>query len=463
MIPVVAIVGRANVGKSTLFNCLTKTRNALVADMPGLTRDRNYGEFKANDKSCIVIDTGGLSDNKKDLDGLMADQVWLAVDEADTILFMVDARSGLVSGDYEIIKRLRRSGKPIILVLNKIDGIDASIAITEFSPLGLDKTHAVAASHNRGIVGLVKLIEIELPDNPDTEITIPQGIRVAVVGRPNVGKSTLINKLLGYERVVTFDMPGTTRDSIFIPFAKDGQDFVLIDTAGVRRKSRIGDKLEKFSVIKSLKAIEQSHVVVMVLDAQLEISDQDAHLLGFVIDSGRALVIVVNKWDGLDEYKKSTIKDAITRKLQFVNFAKILFISALHGTGVGLLYKPILKAYHCATMSLPTPKLTQILEQAVANHPPQLVRGRRIKLRYAHQGGRNPPVLVVHGNQTQKVPENYKRYLENFFRQALHIEGTQIRMEFKTGINPYQIKHDNLTPQQIARKSRIKRFAKKTK
>jgi len=463
MVPVVAIVGRANVGKSTLFNCLTKTRNALVADMPGLTRDRNYGEFKVNDKPCIVIDTGGLSENKKDLDGLMADQVWIAVDEADIILFLVDARSGLVSGDYEIIKRLRRSGKTLILVINKIDGIDESLVTTEFSSLGLNKTHQIAASHNRGIAGLVNLIDKELPENPDTELDLPQGIRVAVVGRPNVGKSTLINRLLGYERVVTFDMPGTTRDSIFIPFTKDGQDFVLIDTAGVRRKSKIGDKLEKFSVIKSLKAIEQAHVVVMVLDAQQEISDQDAHLLGFVIDTGRALVIAVNKWDGLDEYKKSTIKDTITRKLQFVNFAKILFISALHGTGVGLLYKPILKAYQCATMSLSTPKLTQLLEQAVANHAPQLVRGRRIKLRYAHQGGRNPPVLVVHGNQTQKVPENYKRYLENFFRQALHIEGTQIRMEFKTGINPYQIKNDNLTPRQIARKSRIKRFAKKKK
>ena len=315
MVPVVAIVGRPNVGKSTLFNCLTKTRNALVADKPGLTRDRNYGEFKAGGKPCIVIDTGGLSGNKEDLDSLMADQVWMAIDEADIILFLVDARAGLLSDDYELTKRLRRSGKPIVLVINKIDGIDESLITTEFSQLGLEKTHQIAASHNRGVPGLAKLIEHELPENLEDQIELPQGIRVAVVGRPNVGKSTLINRLLGYERVVTFDMPGTTRDSIFIPFEKDGKDYVLIDTAGVRRRSKIGDKLEKFSVIKSLKAIEQSHVVVLVLDAQQEISDQDAHLLGFVIEAGRALVIAVNKWDGLDEHQKSTIKEAISCKL----------------------------------------------------------------------------------------------------------------------------------------------------
>ena len=462
MVPVVAIVGRPNVGKSTLFNCLTKTRNALVADKPGLTRDRNYGEFKVNEQTCIVIDTGGLTGHKDDLEGLMADQVWVAVDEADILLFLVDARAGLLSDDFELTKRLRRSGKPIVLVINKIDGIDETVVATEFSQLGLDKTHQISASHNRGVPSLVKLIEHELPDNFDAQVELPEGIRVAVVGRPNVGKSTLINRLLGYERVVTFDMPGTTRDSIFIPFEKDGKDYVLIDTAGVRRKSKVSDKLEKFSVIKSLKAIEQSHVVVLVLDAQQEISDQDAHLLGFVIEAGRALVIAVNKWDGLDEHQKSTIKDAITRKLQFVSFAKIIFISALHGTGVGLLYKPILKAYQSTTVALPTPKLTQLLEQAVANHQPQLVNGRRIKLRYAHQGGRNPPVLVIHGNQTKKVPENYRRYLENYFRQALQLEGTQIRIEFKTGVNPYNITGD-LTPRQIARKSRIKKFAKKKK
>lgn len=462
MQPVIAIVGRPNVGKSTLFNCLTRTRDALVADQPGLTRDRKYGEGIISGKKFIAIDTGGLSDEGDELYLLMADQVWLAVDEADFILFVVDARDGLLGGDRDIANRLRQTSKPVSLVVNKIDGVDVDLAVSEFHGLGMGEPQGITATHGRGVTtlidGLLDGLAHEEFDDDDTK-----GIKIAVVGKPNVGKSTLINRMLGEERVLTFNMPGTTRDTVYIPYHREGTDYTLIDTAGVRRKGKVTDKLEKFSVIKALQAVERAHVVIMVIDAQQGISDQDSHLLGFTLDAGKALVIAVNKWDGLSAHQKQTIKRELQRKLQFIDFAKLHFISALHGTGVGNLYKPINRAYHSATKNLVTPLLTKILQNAVEAHQPPLVRGRRIKLRYAHQGGRNPPVIIIHGNQTDKVPASYRRYLSNTYRDVLRLEGTPVRIEFKTASNPYQGRSNTLTTRQISKKQRLKRFINRKK
>lgn len=463
MKPVIALVGRPNVGKSTLFNCLTRTRDALVADQPGLTRDRKYGEGKVSGYSFIVIDTGGLTHETETLDELMASQVWQAVDEADRVIFLTDAKDGLVAGDEEIARRLRRTSKNITLVVNKIDGSDPDVVTSEFYSLGFGEPLAVSASNNRGISSLVESVFGDVDQSEEEVEEKPAGIRIAVIGKPNVGKSTLINRMLGEERVLAFDMPGTTRDSIFIPFSRDGQDYVLIDTAGVRRRSKVDDRLEKFSVIKALQAVEQSNVVVMVIDAQQGVTDQDAHLLGFVIDSGRALVIAVNKWDGLSDDQRERVKTELDRKLQFCSYAKIFYISALHGTGVGLLYKPVLQAYASATIDVPTSKLTKMLETAIDAHQPPLVKGRRIKLRYAHQGGRNPPVIVIHGNQTESVPLSYRRYLVNYFLETLKLEGTPVRVEFVKGENPYKDKKNKLTKRQIDKKKRLRKHTRKSK
>jgi GTP-binding protein len=461
MKPVIALVGRPNVGKSTLFNCLTRSRDALVADQPGLTRDRKYGEGRVGDYPYLVVDTGGLSGDKEGIDELMADQVWLAVEEADVVLFMVDARDGLVAGDQEIAKRLRTVGKKVHLVVNKIDGADLQVVIAEFYNLGLGEPLGITASQRGGINDLMAEVLPKLDESEIEEEEEDLGIKIAIVGKPNVGKSTLINRILGEERVLAYDMPGTTRDSIYVPFERRGQRYTFIDTAGVRRRKKVHDMLEKFSVIKAMQAIERANVVVLVIDAHEGISDQDAHLLGFVLDEGRALVIAVNKWDGLEPSERERVKYELDRKLQFVDFAKMHFISALHGTGVGDLFKPIQKAYESATRHFPTPELSRILEKAVETHQPPLVRGRRIKLRYAHQGGRNPPTIVIHGNQTKDVPDAYRRYLQNTFRKALKLEGTPVRIDFKTGSNPFEGRKNKLTKRQIDKRQRLKSFVKR--
>lgn len=464
MLPVVALVGRPNVGKSTLFNCLTKTRDAIVADQPGLTRDRNYGRGVVGDRPYIIVDTGGLSGEDDGLDGYMAKQSLAAIEEADMVLFLVDARDGLTPGDINIANHLRQCQKPVVLVVNKTDGYQPEVAQAEFHSLGMGEIHAIAAAHNRGVqrlmqhaLQLVPEVAAEQDEDGEDEDTIS----IAIVGRPNVGKSTLVNRILGEERVVVFDMPGTTRDSIKIPFERDGQKYVLIDTAGVRRRGRIDEAVEKFSVIKTLQAIENANVVIQVFDAREGITEQDANLLGFTIESGRALVLAVNKWDGMQPDQRDRVKEELGRKLVFVNFAKSHLISALHGTGVGNLFDSVKKAYRCAMSDLSTPKLTRLLEDCVSAHQPPLVHGRRIKLRYAHQGGKNPPIVVIHGNQTDAVPEAYKRYLINTFRKVLKLEGTPLQLEFKSGANPYEGKRNALTPRQIQKRRRMMRFVKR--
>jgi len=462
MLPVITLAGRPNVGKSTLFNRLTRTRDALVADVPGLTRDRKYGTGQVGKQPFIVVDTGGLSDDTDALDGLMADQAWQAIEEADLVLYMVDGHAGLTAADEVVAAALRRANKPLLLVVNKTDGVDKDTAVAEFYTLGLGEPHPIAAVNGRGVVQLVAAAMALLPPQPAIveQGAADNGINVAIVGRPNVGKSTLINRILGEQRVLAFDQPGTTRDSIFIPFERDGTHYTLIDTAGVRRKARVKEAIEKFSVIKTLQAIDAAHVVVLVLDARTEVSEQDATLAGFIAEKGRALIVAVNKWDGLTPHERTRIRQQLELRLPFLGFATTCFISALHGTAVGDLFPQIKKAYASATRELSTPELTTILEQAVQAHQPPLVRGRRIKLRYAHQGGRNPPVIVIHGNQTERVPETYRRYLEGVFRAALNLTGTPIRIEFRTGSNPYQGRRNKLTPRQTRRKSRLIRHVK---
>ncbi|MER2600746.1 MAG: ribosome biogenesis GTPase Der [Candidatus Competibacter phosphatis] len=442
MLPVIALVGRPNVGKSTLFNSLTRTRNALVADMPGLTRDRQYGISQRGPRPCVLVDTGGLTGDDAGMDGLVARQVWRAIEEADLVLLLVDGRAGLTAADEEIADQLRRAGKPLHLVINKGEHRDPDLLSAEFHVLGLDELHVVAAAHNQGVEDLMEevLAVLPAPDEADEATEEPEepAIKLAVVGRPNVGKSTLVNRLLGEERMLACDLPGTTRDSVAAPFERDGQRYVLMDTAGVRRRSRVSEAVEKFSVIKALQAIEQSHVVVLVLDARQGISDQDASLLGLVLDSGRALVLAVNKWDRLDPEIRTQVKRDLDWRLDFLDFAKIHFISALHGTGVGELMVSVREAYAAATRKLATPELTRILEEALAAHQPPLVHGHSIKLRYAHQGGQNPPMIVIHGNRIEHVPEAYRRYLTNVYRKRLDLWGTPIRIEFRGGDNPYK-------------------------
>jgi GTP-binding protein len=450
MKPVLSLVGRPNVGKSTLFNVLTKSRDALVADFPGLTRDRKYGHGHYDDKEFIVIDTGGLSGESEELDEHMARQTLLAIEESDVILFLVDARDGLTSADQIIADQLRKTGKKVTLVLNKTDGLDTRTVSSEFYALGLDEPVVIAAAHNRGTKELLTkaLADFDKAKDVEPESDVGKGIKVAFVGRPNVGKSTLVNRVLGEERVVVFDMPGTTRDSIYVPFERDGREYTLIDTAGVRRRRSVREAIEKFSVIKSMHSIDESNVVVMMVDGRTEIADQDLHLLGYILEAGRALVIVINKWDGLDDYQKQKIKTDIEKQLGFTEFAELFFISALHGTNVGLLYDAIDRAYKSATRNLTTPQLTKLLERAVAAHQPPLVRGRRIKLRYAHQGGMNPPRIIIHGNQTDLMPAAYKRYLANYFIKALKIVGTPVKIEFKGSSNPFAGKKNVLSKRQ---------------
>ncbi len=462
MLPVIALVGRPNVGKSTLFNSLTRSRDALVADQPGLTRDRKYGIGLLGPRHYLVIDTGGLSTDQDGISALMTQQAMIAVREADAVLFMVDARVGLSGSDEMIAQQLRRYAKMLYLVVNKAEGMEPARANVDFHGLGLEPL-PISAAHGHNVADLIETVLGALPadtDAPEKDASADGGIRVAVLGRPNVGKSTLVNRLLGEERVLTFDQPGTTRDSIFIPFARDGQAYTLIDTAGVRRRSRVDEAIEKFSVIKTLQAIEAAHVVIMVLDASEGITEQDAHLLGHVLEAGRALVLAVNKWDGLQSDQRNNIKRELDVKLPFLDFAETHFISALHGSGVGIMFQAVQVAFRSATVKMATPQLTRVLQEAVEKHQPPLVRGRRIKLRYAHQGGSSPPLIVIHGNQTDYVPKDYSRYLAKHFREVFKLAGTPIRIEYKSGSNPYEGRKNVLTPRQREKRRRLQRHVK---
>ena len=465
MVPVIALVGRPNVGKSTLFNQLTRSRDALVADFPGLTRDRKYGEARMGSRPFIVIDTGGITGDEHGIDSSMAEQSLTAIEEADAVLFMVDAREGLNATDEALARHLRQRNKSFHLVVNKIDGLNEDIATGDFYALGVESMYAIAASHGRGVRGMIEQVLKVFPDtdeDPERE-RYPDSIRVAVVGRPNVGKSTLVNRLLGEDRVVVFDEPGTTRDSIYIDFEREQQKYTLIDTAGVRRRKNVKLVVEKFSIVKTLKAVDDAHVVILVMDAHEGIVDQDMHLLGHCVDAGRGLVLAVNKWDGIDADQRDWIKTELDRRLRFAEYADTHFISALHGTGVGHLYKSVNAAYQSATRKLSTNALTRILEGAVYDHAPPMMNGRRIKLRYAHAGGQNPPLIVIHGNQTGKVPNSYQRYLEKVFRRELKLAGTPVRIEFRTSDNPYAEKRNKLTERQVQRKRRLMAHVKKSK
>lgn len=505
--PVVALVGRPNVGKSTLFNRLTRTRDALVADFPGLTRDRKYGQAHIAGHDFIVIDTGGIDGSEEGVEEKMAEQSLLAIEEADVVLFLVDARAGLTPADIGIGHYLRRrDNKKTVVVANKTDGIDADSHCAEFYQLGLGEVEQIAASQGRGVTQLIEQVLAPLAEQLDAEAAAnnaqveeahdewdsefdfhseedaalldealdesfdealeeeqDKNIKIAIVGRPNVGKSTLTNRILGEDRVVVYDMPGTTRDSIYIPMERDGQHYTLIDTAGVRKRGKVNLAVEKFSVIKTLQAIEDANVVLLVIDARDNISDQDLSLLGFILNAGRSLVIVINKWDGLESDAKDRVKSELDRRLDFIDFARVHFISALHGSGVGNLFDSIREAYACATQKMTTSILTRILQMATDEHQPPMVGGRRIKLKYAHPGGYNPPIIVVHGNQLEKLPDAYKRYLSNYYRRSLKIIGSPIRLLFQEGANPFAGRKNKLTPNQLRKRKRLMKFIKKAK
>lgn len=438
MKPTVVIVGRPNVGKSTLFNRLTRSRDAIVHDAPGITRDRHYGHGRIGTRPYLVVDTGGFEPVAKE--GIyheMARQTRQAVDEADTVLFVLDGRVGLTPQDRIIADELRKTGRRIWLVVNKAEGMASAVVTAEFHALGLGNPLAISASHGEGISDLMDFVLADFPEVREPSPDEDKHPRIAVVGRPNVGKSTLVNALLGEDRVIVFDQPGTTRDSIYVEFTRDDKRYTLIDTAGMRKRGRVDEAAEKFSVIKTLQAIADANVVILVLDARQEISDQDAHIAGFILEAGRALVVAVNKWEKLPEYDRDMLKRGLAHKLNFLGFAKMHFISALQGTGVAAVMKSVDGAYGAAMTRLPTPKLTRALIAAVAQQQPPRAGLSRPKLRYAHQGGANPPRIIVHGNALEHVPESYRRYLERFFRDAFKLQGTPLKVEFKTGRNPY--------------------------
>ncbi|MFI3184649.1 MAG: ribosome biogenesis GTPase Der [Methylococcaceae bacterium] len=463
MLPVIALVGRPNVGKSTLFNYLTRSRDALVADFSGLTRDRQYGRVKLGDRPCLVVDTGGIADDAEGIESFARKQVQVALEEADIVFFMVDAREGLSASDKVIADTLRKLQKPIVLVTNKVDGLDGNMAASDFYSLALGEPVQIAASHGKGIPELLEKVNQLLPADAHQVEEAHGGIGIAVVGRPNVGKSTLVNRLLGEERVIVYDEPGTTRDSIYIPFERNGKLFTLVDTAGMRRRSKISETIEKFSVIKSLQAIEKSNVVIYLIDAQEGITDQDAHLLGLVLEAGRALIIGLNKWDGISADQKATIHRQLDVKLSFLEFAEKHPISALHGSGVGKMFDVVQQLYAAAMLDMSTPVLTRILKEATTAHQPPIVNTRRIKLKYAHQGGRNPPIVVIHGIQTDVLPESYKRYLMNYYRDKMSLVGTPIRLVFKSPVNPFHGQKNKLTEWQVKKKERLMRRIKSKK
>jgi GTP-binding protein len=438
MLPIVVIVGRPNVGKSTLFNRLTRTRDAIVHDEPGITRDRHYGKGRVGAKSFLAVDTGGFEPVATD--GIyheMARQTRQAVDEADVVLFTVDARTGLTAQDRIIAEELRKTGRRVHVVVNKAEGMQPEQAAVEFHELALGDPLTIAAAHGENVTDLMDLVLAQFPDAEERTDDDAKHPRIAVVGRPNVGKSTLVNALLGEERVIVFDQPGTTRDSIYMDFEWKGKPYTLIDTAGVRKRGRINEAAEKFSVVKTMQAIADANVVVLVVDSKQEISEQDAHIAGFILEAGRALVLAVNKWEAVDEGEREMVKRTVSRKLNFLAFARLHFISALEGHGIGGLMKSVDAAYAAAMAKLPTPRLTRALIAAVSQQQPPRAGYGRPKLRYAHQGGSNPPRIIVHGTQLEHVPDSYRRYLERFFREAFKLQGTPLRVELKTGRNPY--------------------------
>ena len=442
MKPVIALVGRPNVGKSTLFNRLTRSRDALVADLPGLTRDRHYGEGRIGERPFLVIDTGGFEPVAKD--GIMHEmalQTKQAVAEADIVVFIVDGRQGLTPHDKTITDFLRKSGRKVMLVINKSEGMKYTSVTAEFYELGMGDPYVISAAHGDGVHDLVnEALDLAFAQRPEDEEELEpadRGVKIALVGRPNVGKSTLINTLVGEQRVIAFDMPGTTRDSIEVPFERDGKHYTLIDTAGIRRRGKVFEAIEKFSVVKTLQSVSEANVVVLMLDAQQDISEQDAHIAGFILESGRALVVAVNKWDGLTSDQRDQVKMDIDRKLDFLGFAELKFISALKGTGIKQLMTAVDNAYAAATANLSTPRLTRALQEAIEKQEPKRKGSTRPKMRYAHQGGQNPPVIVIHGNALEGVTEPYKRYLEKHFRDTFNLVGTPLRIELRSGKNPF--------------------------
>jgi len=472
MLPVVALVGRPNVGKSTLFNRFTRTRDALVADLPGLTRDRQYGHATFSEHPFIIIDTGGITGGEVGVDGLMADQSMQAVREADITLFIVNAREGLTPVDEAFALQLRSENREIHLVVNKVDGLDQNTVLSDFYSLGFDSVSAIAAAHGRGVNRLIDdvifpAVKDKLEDKTDQEETDDeaedptQGPKLAIIGRPNVGKSTLVNRMLGEERVVVYDLPGTTRDSIYIEMERREKKYTLIDTAGVRRRGKVHEAVEKFSVLKTLQAINDANVVIMIFDAREGITEQDLNLLGFAIDAGRSLVLGVNKWDNMTEEKRTDVKEAIGRRLYFADFARIKFISALHGTNVGHLWDAVDEAYAGARVKMSASKLTRILELIVSKHQPPAKGRFKAKLRYAHPGGHNPPRIVIHGNQTKSLPKSYVRYLEKGFREALKIVGTPIKFELKESVNPFEGKKLKVTKELMDKSRRNRSKSKK--
>ncbi|MEQ1438570.1 ribosome biogenesis GTPase Der [Fontimonas sp. SYSU GA230001] len=455
-LPTIVLVGRPNVGKSTLFNRLTGTRDALVADLPGLTRDRQYGTARFERHGFVVVDTGGLMPESRDpLAELAEDQARMALDEADHILLVVDALAGCTPADVAIARELRKRGKPMTLVVNKAEGQLPANAAADFFGLGLGEPRTISAEHGQGVAALLRTVLRDLPAVDADEQPDDGTVRVAIIGRPNVGKSTLVNRLIGEERLLAADVPGTTRDAITVPFEYDGHPYRLIDTAGVRRRARVWEGVEKLSIVKTLQAIENAHVVIAVVDAQGDIGEQDARLMGLVAQRGRALVLAVNKWDRLAPDEREQVRYQVSLKLPFLDYAPVVFISARHGSGLGELMEHVHAAYESTMRELPTGEVNRVLEQAVAAHQPPAVLGRRIKLRYAHQGGRNPPRIVVHGNQTDKLPLAYKRYLANRFREAFKLTGVPLLLSFKTGDNPYKDKKNELTARQIKKKRRL--------
>jgi GTP-binding protein len=463
VLPVVALIGRPNVGKSTLFNRLTRSRDAIVADYPGLTRDRQYGFGKVGPIPYLVVDTGGIAGGEQGIGEVMVEQTVRALKEADVTIVLVDGREGLTASDQHTAELARRHSRRTWLVVNKAEGLDSDIAASEFHRLGLGDPVSISAAHGDRVAALMDAVLEEFATrDTDVEEDAPQdALRIAIVGRPNVGKSTLAYRLLGEDRFVVFDEPGSTRDSVAVPFERNGREYVQIDTAGIRRRSRVHEVIEKFSIVKALQAIERAQVVVAVLDARDGVTEQDVSLLGLILQRGRALVVVMNKWDGLDAETRKHVREELERRLPFLDFAERITISALHGTAVGDLLPAVQRACDAAMRDMSTTELTHELEAAVIAHSPPMVNGRRIKLRYAHQGGRNPPVIVIHGNQTEKTPEAYRRYLVNRFRKAFKLKGTPVRLTFKSSDNPYKGRRNKLTPRQEHRRRRLVKHVKK--